>query len=295
MEQLYNLWMRMNRTLLRYFICGFFMGVADTIPGVSGGTIAFITGIYKQLLDAIQSVNGDFFRLFLRGRFREALGLIPWGFCVPLVLGIGTAVFSLAKVVVYLLQAYPSFLWAFFFGLILASLYFLLQELRQGQGFVLSSFVLFFGGVGLALWLTFANPMTLSHGPVVLFFSGFIAICAMILPGISGSFLLVLLGQYQFVLQAVSGLQMDVLAIFGAGALCGLVSFSRLINYCLEHYFRPSLAFLSGILAGSLVMLWPYTESASQTPATLMFITGLLLLGVSIPLVLHWVMVKKRQ
>ncbi|MFI3270982.1 MAG: DUF368 domain-containing protein [Pseudomonadota bacterium] len=284
----------MQTSFLRYFICGFLMGTADTIPGVSGGTIAFITGIYKQLLDAIQSVNGHFARLIFRGRIKEALSLIPWNFCIPLVLGIGTAIFSLAKIVVYLLHTYPSFLWAFFFGLILASLFFLLQELKQAQGFVVSSISLFFCGIGLALWLTFAEAMTLSHSPIILFMSGFIAICAMILPGISGSFLLVLLGQYQFVLQSISTLQFDVIATFGLGALCGLLSFSRLISYCLEHYFRPCLAFLSGILAGSLVMLWPYTECTSQSPTTLMLITGLLLLGLSIPLVLHRIMLHKR-
>lgn len=285
----------MNLTFLRYFICGFLMGAADTVPGVSGGTIAFITGIYKKLLDAIQSVNGHFFRLLFKGHIKEAFMLIPWNFCIPLVLGIGTAIFSLAKVVVYLLATYPSLLWAFFFGLILASLFFLLQELKQAQGFALASVFLFFCGVGLALWLTFAKPIPLSHSPIILFGSGFIAICAMILPGISGSFLLVLLGQYQFILQSVSTLQTDVLMTFGAGALCGLVSFSRLINFCLEHYYRPCLAFLSGILAGSLIMLWPYTQSASQSPMTLALITGLLLLGISIPLVLQWIMIKRRQ
>ncbi len=272
---------------LKYFLCGLAMGAADTVPGVSGGTIAFITGIYTQLLNAVKAVNLNFFSLLFKGKFKQAFRLIPWDFCIPLVLGIGIAIFSLASLVVFLLENHENLIWAFFFGLILSSLYLLVQEIITIKTHVFISIILFILGSLLALWLTFTNPISLSHTPTTIFFSGFIAICAMILPGISGSFILVLLGQYQYIIQAVSQLNFFTLLPFALGAILGLISFSHLVSYCLNKFYQPTLAFLSGILAGSLVMLFPYYEFKSQSFSTLSFITLLIIMGFIIPLVLN--------
>ncbi len=272
---------------LRYFLCGLAMGAADTVPGVSGGTIAFITGIYENLLNAIKSVDISFFKLFFSGNIKGAFAKIPWGFCLPLLLGIGIAIISLANVVVYLMDTHAYFVWAFFFGLILASLYLLSQDLLKVKGHVFSSTLLFLIGTAFAIWLTHSNPISLSHSYPVLFFSGFIAICAMILPGISGAFVLVLLGQYQFVLESITTLNFPVLITFALGCICGLLSFAHIISACLKKYYKPSLAFLSGVLAGSLVMLYPFSNGNFQFNQQTMILCALILAGLALPILLH--------
>ncbi len=275
------------KNFIRYYLCGLAMGAADTVPGVSGGTIAFITGIYTHLLNAIQAFDLKFFKLFFKGKFKQSFARIPWSFGIPLVLGIGTAIFSLAKTVVYFMETHPDFIWAFFFGLIVSSLVILIQELKGSKGKKSQASFYFIIGALFALWITFANPVALSHSPLMIFFSGFIAICAMILPGISGSFILVLLGQYKYIMGAISSLDLGVLFLFWIGAVCGLLSFSRLVSYFLKHHYGPCLAFLSGILAGSLAMLWPYNNIFSIPFTNTVYITLLVLVGLFIPLLLH--------
>ena len=282
----------MNKKL-RYFLCGLAMGAADTVPGVSGGTIAFITGIYENLLNAIKSVDVKFFKLFFKGELKNAFSQIPWGFCIPLVLGIAVAIVSLANIVVYLMETHAYFVWAFFFGLILASLYILLQDLLKIKGHVISSLCFFIIGATFAIWLTHSNPVTLSHTYPILFFSGFIAICAMILPGISGAFVLVLLGQYEFILQSITTFNIPVLVIFALGCICGLLSFAHIISACLKKYYKQSLAFLSGILAGSLIMLWPFSAQGLHSTENTVILFGLILTGLVIPLLLQRVSITK--
>lgn len=276
----------MNKKL-RYFLCGLAMGAADTVPGVSGGTIAFITGIYENLLNAIKSVDVKFFKLFFRGELKAAFSQIPWGFCLPLISGIAIAIISLANVVIYLMDTHSYFVWAFFFGLIAASLFILIQDLMKIRGHVLISSFFFAIGAIFAIWLTHSNPVTLSHTYPILFFSGFIAICAMILPGISGAFILVLLGQYKFILQSITTFNLPVLFIFALGCICGLLSFAHVISACLKKYYKPSLAFLSGVLAGSLIMLWPFSTQEFQLTGQTFILIALILFGLAIPLLLH--------
>lgn len=279
---------------LRYFLCGLAMGAADTVPGVSGGTIAFITGIYDNLLGAIKSVNFHFFQLVFKGEFKSAFSLIPWGFCIPLLLGIVTAILSLARVVTHLMAYHPYMVWAFFFGLIVASLYILVQDLMKEKGKNRTS--IFFGilGFAFAVWLTHSHPISLTHAYPVVFFSAFIAICAMILPGISGAFVLVLLGQYQFILQAVTQFNVPIILTFIGGCVCGLLSFAHLISACLKHYYKITLSFLSGILAGSLISLFPFTSKANSVNTENFYTLCLLiLLGITLPLVLHFISQKK--
>ncbi len=280
------------RNKIYYFLCGLAMGAADTIPGVSGGTIAFITGIYEKLLQNITSIGATFFQLIHRRESQKDKNKIAWDFVIPLILGIVTAIFSLANIVVYLMDTHKNFVWAFFFGLVLASLLLLLINLLNIRGYATSSALLFITGTILSLWITYSNPIALEHSYLTIFCSGFVAICAMILPGISGAFLLVLLGQYQFILQSVADMDFFVIIVFGMGTLCGLFSFTRLIRLCLERYNKPSLAFLSGILAGSLAMLFPFSNNSWQINNENILLCVFIGIGIVIPLGLHKVQQK---
>ncbi len=276
---------------LRYFLCGLAMGAADTVPGVSGGTIAFITGIYTQLLDGIKSININFFKLLFKGEIKKALALVPWSFGIPLVLGIGIAIFSLANVVVFLLENHTEFIWSFFFGLILASLYILGKEVTQIKANKCNnifSLILFVIGALFALWITFATPVALTPSPLITFVSGFIAICAMILPGISGSFILVIMGQYHYYLEAVSQLNFSVIIIFIMGAMVGLLSISRLVSFCLRKFYKSTLSFLTGILAGSLALLFPFKNIQNQNLSSITLTFLLIGLGILIPIVINY-------
>lgn len=271
---------------LRYFLCGFLMGIADTIPGVSGGTIAFITGIYGKLLNTIKSADKEFFRLLFSLKLKQAFAKIPWGFAVPLLLGIGSAIGSLAHVMVMLLERHADIVWAFFFGLIFSSLLILLKEVKEKNPHKTASAVLFVLGALFAVWISFANPVALSHSYPVIFASGFIAICAMILPGISGAFILVLIGQYHYILNAVTTCNIPVILLFLAGCLCGILSFAHVLSACLNNFYHATLAFLSGILAGSLVMLFPFKNGQSFSH---MAILGALIgLGIIIPFIINY-------
>lgn len=249
------------RDMLRYLLCGLAMGAADVVPGVSGGTIAFITGIYQKLLDGIQAFNLNFFRLFFTGHVRKALTLVPLKFLIPLATGIALSIFSLAKLVLYLMHEHPVVIWSFFFGLILASIVLLLREMRASENMGTSAWLAMVIGAIFAWWLTGANPVSTGNSLPTLFFCAFIAICAMILPGISGAFILVLLGQYQNVLTAVTTFNVPVLAVFAAGCLCGLLCFARILNACLARFHAQTLALLIGVMAGSLRTVWPWKEA----------------------------------
>ncbi|WP_298067798.1 DUF368 domain-containing protein [uncultured Mailhella sp.] len=241
---------------VRTFLCGLAMGAADIVPGVSGGTIAFISGIYEQLLNAVKSFDLAFFRLLLSLRIREALQRIPWDFLLPLVCGIALSIFSLARLTLYLLHSWPEALWAFFLGLIIASILILLkgQKLRLPE--------LFFMVIGaVCAWmLSGAEAMSVSHTPLHIFLAGFIALCAMILPGISGSFMLVLLGQYAFILSAVAHLNILILMVFLGGGICGLMTFSRILSACFRRWSSETSAALIGVMAGCLRTVWPWHQ-----------------------------------
>lgn len=283
------------REKLRYLLCGLAMGAADVVPGVSGGTIAFITGIYDQLLNGIKSFNATFFRLFFTGRWKEACAGIPWGFLLPLLLGIGTSIFSLARLTLYLLHAWPQALWAFFFGLIISSILLMMQGRRMPA----SSLVLLAAGAVAAWFVTGAEAMTASHELPRIFIAGFIALCAMILPGISGSFMLVVMGQYAYILSAVVHLDMAVLLTFIAGGLCGLMSFSRVLSACFRRYPSQTNAVLIGFMAGSLRTVWPWHDGTM--PAMPPAMDGMVLLaavtciiGIALPLLIQYLAATKK-
>lgn len=243
----------MKDALLLY-IKGLAMGAVDVVPGFSGGTVALIMGIYDKLLASIAAVPVAL-TLFFRGRIKEAWNRCNATFMLVLALGILTSVFTLARAITYLMLMQPVALWSFFFGLVLVSVYLVGREVMVWS---LGRLVFFTLGLALAIWITLAAPLQLNASPLVLFFAGAIAISAMILPGISGSFILVLLGLYPVVLGAVKNFDVAVLAIFSAGCLLGLLSFSRLLSWMLLHARDITLAFLTGIMLGSLGKVWPW-------------------------------------
>lgn len=241
---------------LRLFFTGIVMGIADLIPGVSGGTMAFIMGIYEHLLAAIKAFNLRLLRLIGQRRWRMALGAIPWGFLIPLGAGIGAAVLGMARLMRYLLEYQTVYLFAFFFGLIAASIIAVSATVRWSRGAVAA----LAGGTVAAYIIVGLVPLKMPHDPITLFFSGALAIMAMILPGISGSFILLILGQYGYVLDAVADLNLLAIVPVALGAVVGLTGFVRLLSWLLRHYHSVAVAALIGFMVGSLRKIWPWKE-----------------------------------
>jgi putative membrane protein len=246
----------MKSSLLLY-IKGMAMGAVDVVPGFSGGTMALITGIYDRLLAAL-AATPQALGLFVRGRIRQAWQACDASFLLVLLLGIATSIFSLAKGISYLMDHHPIPLWSFFFGLVMVSVWLVGREVSRWRWDRLLGLA---AGTAFAIWITLASPLQLTADPVTLFFAGALAICAMILPGISGSFILVLLGLYPAVLGALKSLDLPMLAVFAAGCALGLMSFSRLLNWLLTHVRDLTLAFLCGIILGSLGKVWPWKQT----------------------------------
>ncbi|WP_324733654.1 DUF368 domain-containing protein [Pseudomonas paeninsulae] len=242
---------------LLLFAKGIAMGAADVVPGVSGGTVAFISGIYDELLRSIAGVPAAL-SLLLRGRVLAAWQAANATFLLVLLAGILTSVLSLARVITFLLAEHPIPVWSFFFGLILVSSHLVAREIQRWNW---SRFVSFTVGAAFAYWITVAAPMQWGTDSLSIFFAGSIAICAMILPGISGSFILLLLGLYPFILGAVKGLDVNVLALFASGCLVGIVSFAGLLRWLLLRWRDLTLALLTGLMLGSLNKLWPWKET----------------------------------
>lgn len=240
---------------LGVYLRGVLMGAADIVPGVSGGTIAFITGIYDTLLASIRAVDLVFLRKVLRLDITGAWRHVNGGFLLALVLGIATSILTLARLIEWLLHAHPVLLWAFFFGLILASALVLLREVR---GWTAPRLLCLLAGAGIALCIALSPVLQLEAGLAGVFLAGFLAICAMILPGISGSFILVLLGMYSTVLAAVNNLDIALLLVLMVGAVSGLLCFSRLLHWLLQRFHQSTMALLTGFLFGSLAVVWPW-------------------------------------
>lgn len=235
------------------FIRGLLMGSADIVPGVSGGTIALITGIYGHLIESISKIKFAFIKPLFKGDFKGFInGIfeeIDFKFFIPLVLGIGVAFLTLAKVVTYCMDVHTALTYSFFLGLIIASAVILFKKLEHIN---LKNFVFAIIGAILTFIFVSLNPMAANHSLPILFFSGMIAICAMILPGISGSFLLLLLGQYEYMLTALHELHFSEIIVFVVGALIGILGFSKILNYLLKHHEEVTMAFLIGVMLGSL-------------------------------------------
>ena len=296
---------------LLIFLKGLAMGSADVVPGVSGGTIAFITGIYTELLDSIKSINLNALRILFRQGPRAFWQAINGTFLLTLGSGILLAIITLARGIHYLLVNHPIMVWAFFLGLILAACWHMAKEIRQWTPGVISLFAV---GTVIAGVISSATPTELPLNAFTLILAGSIAICAMILPGISGSFMLLLMGMYAPVIAAVKGLDIAVLGLFATGAVIGLLSFTRLLSWLLHHYYQAMLALLTGFMAGSLVKVWPWKETLltrinrhgeevpvvqsniwpDMTPETAQAL-GLIMLGMMLVLGLEWLAGKLKR
>lgn len=245
----------------RYIILalkGCAMGMADVVPGVSGGTIAFISGIYEELLDSIRSVNATALKLLLRFRLAEFWRHINGRFLLPVLLGIAVAIFSLARLMTYLLVNHPIGIWSFFFGLIVASALLVAKQIGLWDWRTVLAFVV---GAVAAWWITVATPAETPNDWWFVMLSGAIAICAMILPGISGAFILLLLGKYQYIMHAVGEFNIPVIVVFVIGAAAGIISFSHLLSWLLKHWHDVTVAVLMGFMVGSLNKVWPWKET----------------------------------
>lgn len=247
----------MNNRYLGVFFRGMAMGAADIVPGVSGGTIALITGIYEELLRSLKSITPKTLCLIWQQGPKSFWSEINGNFLLSLMAGIVLSLISLSHLLTYLLSSYPILIWSFFFGLVAASGFWLLKQCCLKQ---VGSWVLLALGIAIAWSVTSGRPMEVEATPIVLFFSGALAICAMILPGISGSFILLLLGVYAPVLAAIKGLDLTVIAIFGLGCATGLLSFVHLLSFLLGRFHAQAIAILTGFLFGSLNALWPWKQ-----------------------------------
>ncbi len=244
--------------LIHYLVVAFkgiCMGAADVVPGVSGGTIAFLMGIYQELIDSIKSVNGTALKLLFTGKIDKFWKHINGTFLFSLLTGILISVFSLAKLMQFLLVNYPIHIWSFFFGLILASAIYVLKGIDKWN---IQNIISLLFGIAIAAFICLASPAETPSEYWFIFLSGSIAVCAMILPGISGSFILLLLGKYAFIMEAVSTLNIPVLAVFAVGACVGIISFSHFLSWLLKKFYMQTIALLSGFMVGSLLKVWPW-------------------------------------
>ncbi|MGY0217387.1 DUF368 domain-containing protein [Endozoicomonadaceae bacterium StTr2] len=237
---------------------GMAMGAADVVPGVSGGTVAFITGIYDELIDSLKSLSPEKLLVLKREGFARFWEAINGTFLVTLFGGILLSVFSMAKGISHLLETYPLLLWSFFFGLILVSA-FLMK--RRVEAWKPALFVWLILGTAFGVMVTELSPANLPGTPLFLFMGGAIAICAMVLPGISGSFMLLIMGLYAVVIDAVRSVDIVTLSYFAVGCGIGLLLFSRLISWLLHHFHDVMTAFLIGLMFGSLNKIWPWKQN----------------------------------
>lgn len=236
------------------------MGAADVVPGVSGGTIAFITGIYEELIHSIKSIGPKTIIILRKEGVKAAWKSINGTFLLVLFLGIGVSIASLAKVISYLLEHHPIGVWSFFFGLVAASIFLVGKKVKKWN--VVKVLALILASAG-AFWITVLNGAAESDGLLYIFISGMVAICAMILPGISGSFILLLMGSYAVILEAVVSKDFTVIGIFLVGCVIGLAAFSRVLSYLFKHFHDLTIAILTGFLIGSLNKIWPWKETIS--------------------------------
>jgi len=251
------------RTTKDYFLLlvkGVSMGGADVVPGVSGGTVAFITGIYEELIQSIKSIDMNAIKLLLRFRIAEFWKQINGNFLITLVTGILISLLSLSKLMLYLLEHHPISIWSFFFGLILISTPLILRDIKKWNAGTVLSFI---AGVVIAYWITIVSPAETPSNLFFIFCCGAIAICAMILPGISGAFILLLLGKYEYMITALTEFNIPVIMVFVAGCVLGLLGFSHFLNWILKNYRYATLAVLAGFMLGSLNKVWPWKQVVS--------------------------------
>ncbi len=251
-----------QRKFIDYFIIllkGVAMGAADVVPGVSGGTIAFISGIYEELLSSISGINISNLKLLKKEGIKSAWKALNGNFLLALLSGIFISIVSLAKLISWLLENKPILVWSFFFGLVLASILFVGKQIEKWN---VPTIILFVLGAFAAYFITTLHPaISESSSLLFYFFAGALAICAMILPGISGSFILVLLGAYKPVLDAIHNRNFQLLAVVVFGAIVGILSFSKVLRWLFDHHKNYTLAVLTGFILGSLNKIWPWKET----------------------------------
>lgn len=231
------------------------MGAADTVPGVSGGTIAFISGIYEELITTIGNVDFSLIKEWKANGFSSFWEKLNGGFITSLLLGVLVSIFTFMRLASYLLENHPVLIWSFFFGLVIASIWFVAKQITQWK---LLSFIGLIAGAVVAFYITTLPVASSNDSYLYLFISGAIAVCAMILPGISGAFILVLLGAYETVTKAVHDFEFKKIIAVGIGAITGLLLFSKVLKWLFEHYKNLTLAVLTGFIAGSLNKIWPW-------------------------------------
>lgn len=252
--------------MLKNILTGTAMGIAEVIPGVSGGTIAFITGIYERLLDAIKSFSPALLKVYKKDGFAGVWQKIDGLFLVQLFFGMAVGIVVGIFAITWILENHPLFIWSFFFGLIIASSIYVARQIHVWGGLTIVLIVL---GIIVSYWITIATPATGSSAPLVVYLSGAVAICALILPGLSGSFILLLLGMYQVVIPAVKEtlkLNFDYLVTtlsFALGCLTGVIAFSNLLSWTFKKYKNQTLAILTGFMIGSLNKVWPWQQVLS--------------------------------
>ncbi len=238
------------------------MGAANVIPGVSGGTIALITGIFERLINAIKSFDIAALKLLFSGKLKDFAKHVDLYFLISLFFGVGMAVVSLAKLFKFLFEFYPIYIWAFFFGLVLASIYFVGKTVKAWS---ISAVISLLVGTAVAISISVLTPASENSSFYYLLLCGVIAMCSMILPGLSGSFVLILLGNYQLVMiNAISEFKLSILFPVAIGAGGGLLVFSHFLAWLLKKYHNQTIALLTGFIAGSLGILWPWKEAITQ-------------------------------
>ncbi len=257
-----NKTLNMKKTI-SIIVKGIAMGAANVIPGVSGGTIALITGVFERLINAIKSFDIHAVKLLFSGKIKELIKYTDFWFLVSLFLGVGIAIITLARLFKYLFESYPVYIWSFFFGLVLASVYFVGKTVKTWDFSVIASFVI---GTGVAIAISVLNPASQNDSFLYLLICGVVAVCSMILPGLSGSFVLILLGNYQLVMiDAVNAMSIKILFPVVLGAGFGLIAFSHALSWLLKKYHNQTLSTLTGFILGSLGILWPWKTVIIQT------------------------------
>lgn len=253
----------MSRSLRDYTIIalkGVAMGAADAIPGVSGGTIAFISGIYEELIETISNINVSLFKTLFTKGFLAFWNALNGNFLLALLTGIIVSFVSFMRLAKYLLEYHPVLIWSFFFGLIVASIYFVGKQVTKWN---FSLLLAFFVGTAVAFYISKLPSLATNDNSWFLFIAGAIAICAMILPGISGSFILIILGAYKVLSDALHDFDLKRIAVFATGAIIGLLSFSHALKWLFKHYHNLTLAILTGFILGSLNKVWPWKQTLS--------------------------------
>lgn len=251
----------MQRRLIDYVLIslkGMAMGAADVVPGVSGGTIAFISGIYEELITSLNNINISLIKTFFKEGFLIGWKKLNGSFLLSLIIGIAISILSLVKSIKWLLEHKPILLWSFFFGLVIASIFYVAKQVTKWS---LATILGFIVGAFIAYYVTTLPPLGSNDSTWFLFISGALAICAMILPGISGAFILVLLGAYRPVIEAVDSRDFKTILILGMGAVVGLLSFSKLLKWLFKNYHNLTLAILTGFIFGSLNKIWPWKKT----------------------------------